>query len=180
MECQECKERPATVHFTKIINGEKTTIHLCEVCAQGKSEMSIFEQGSDLSFNHLLAGLLNFDSVKKSPTHASTTQERLHCKNCKLTFKQFMDTGNFGCPTCYDSFRPHLLPLLKRLHGGNLTHGGKVPTRVGGTIHMKKKIQELREILKQHIEKEEFEDAAVVRDQIRSLEQEIADEEGNV
>ena len=26
MICQECNQRPATLHFTKIINGEKTEI----------------------------------------------------------------------------------------------------------------------------------------------------------
>ena len=39
MICQECNQRPATLHFTKIINGEKTEVHLCEKCAQEKGEM---------------------------------------------------------------------------------------------------------------------------------------------
>jgi len=33
MLCQKCKIRPATVHITKIVNGKKTTIHLCNQCA---------------------------------------------------------------------------------------------------------------------------------------------------
>ena len=33
MICQECQERPATLHYSKVINGEKTDIHLCEKCA---------------------------------------------------------------------------------------------------------------------------------------------------
>ena len=56
---------------------------------------------------------------------------------------------------------------------------GKIVGNLFLTLEFGNKVL-LREILKQHIEKEEFEDAAVVRDQIRSLEQEIADEEGNV
>lgn len=36
MICQECNERPASVHFTKVVNGEKTVIQLCEHCAQEK------------------------------------------------------------------------------------------------------------------------------------------------
>lgn len=30
MMCQECGQRPATLHFTKIVNGDKTEFHLCE------------------------------------------------------------------------------------------------------------------------------------------------------
>ena len=56
---------------------------------------------------------------------------------------------------------------------------GKIVGNLFLTLEFGNKVL-LREILKQHIEKEELEDAAVVRDQIRSLEQEIADEDGNV
>ena len=28
MLCQECDKRPATLHFTKIVNGEKTEFHI--------------------------------------------------------------------------------------------------------------------------------------------------------
>ena len=38
MICQECNKRPATLHFTKIINGEKEQFQLCEQCAQEKGE----------------------------------------------------------------------------------------------------------------------------------------------
>ena len=36
MMCQECQMRPATVHITKIVNNQKSQIHLCEECAKQK------------------------------------------------------------------------------------------------------------------------------------------------
>lgn len=33
MICQKCNQRPASVHITKIVNGQKATRHLCGVCA---------------------------------------------------------------------------------------------------------------------------------------------------
>ncbi|MGB4132260.1 MAG: hypothetical protein WBK45_10055, partial [Tepidanaerobacteraceae bacterium] len=36
MLCEECHMRPATVHITKIVNNEKTEMHLCEECAKEK------------------------------------------------------------------------------------------------------------------------------------------------
>lgn len=38
MVCQECGNRPATLHFTKIVNGEKTEFHICEHCAREKGD----------------------------------------------------------------------------------------------------------------------------------------------
>lgn len=33
MHCQKCEQRPATVRITKIVNGEKSELHLCQECA---------------------------------------------------------------------------------------------------------------------------------------------------
>lgn len=44
MLCQECNKRPATLHFTKIVNGEKTEFHICESCAREKGEMILEQQ----------------------------------------------------------------------------------------------------------------------------------------
>ena len=61
MICQECNQRPATLHFTKIINGEKEQFHFCEKCAQEKGELYMFNNTSGFSINNLLAGLFNID-----------------------------------------------------------------------------------------------------------------------
>ena len=60
MFCQECGKKPATLHFTKIVNGEKTEFHICESCAREKGE---FIPGTPNSFSihHLLSGLLDFE-----------------------------------------------------------------------------------------------------------------------
>lgn len=62
MICQECNKRPATLHFTKIINGEKEQFHFCEQCAQEKGELYMFNNTSGFSINNLLAGLFNIDA----------------------------------------------------------------------------------------------------------------------
>lgn len=36
MYCEECKAKPAVVHFTQNIQGKKTEVHLCEDCAAKK------------------------------------------------------------------------------------------------------------------------------------------------
>ena len=59
MICQECQQRQATIHFTKIINGEKTEIQLCEKCSQEKSDVLLNGMNQGFSINDLLSGLLN-------------------------------------------------------------------------------------------------------------------------
>lgn len=179
MICQECNERPATLHFTKVVNGEKTVIQLCERCAQEKGEMFLLEGAGGFSFNDLLAGLLKFDPIfQQTKSQPTPTNEVIQCDVCDMTFQQFIKIGRFGCSHCYESFQSQMAPLLRRLHSGNMRHGGKVPKRVGGSIHLKKKIQTLKDELRSLIDKEEFEKAAEVRDQIRSLENNLLDGEG--
>lgn len=179
MICQECNQRPATLHFTKIINGEKTEVHLCEKCAQEKGEIFLFNGGSGFTFNNLLAGLLNVDASFQQPnTNAFQQEEILQCPKCSMTFQQFIKIGHFGCDQCYETFKEQLKPVLKRLHSGNWAHNGKIPKRIGGGIYIRKEIDKLKDTLKDLITEEKFEKAAEVRDEIRSLETKLMENKG--
>ncbi|RFU61368.1 UvrB/UvrC motif-containing protein [Peribacillus glennii] len=179
MICEECNERPATMHFTKIINGKKTEVHMCERCAQEKGEMFMLNGGPGFSINNLLAGLFNIDpGFQQAKANALPKTEVLRCIRCNLTFSQFVHIGKFGCAECYETFKDHLDPILKRVHSGNTSHHGKIPKRIGGSIHIKKQIKDLKQQLKQFIEHEEFEKAAEIRDQVRSLEKGADNVEG--
>ncbi|WP_085993712.1 UvrB/UvrC motif-containing protein [Oceanobacillus senegalensis] len=167
MECQECHERPATLHFTKVVNGKKTEIRVCEVCAKEKGYVNYPEDG--YSLHNLLTGLFNFDTSKMESAPFQQVKD-LQCPQCGMTFSQFKQVGKFGCATCYDTFSDKLDPILRRVHAGNTKHSGKIPKRAGDDIQMKRRLQNYRVELQQLIEKEEFEEAAEVRDKIKELE----------
>lgn len=184
MICQDCKERPATFHFTKVINGEKTEVHICEHCAQENSEFFMLNGNTGFSLNNLLTGLLNMESglAKAEEQNVFKSNNAPQCDRCKMTFQQFKKVGRFGCSNCYHTFSAHITPILRRVHGGNTVHAGKIPKRIGGDIHLRKKIEELKEKIHNYIVQEEFEEAAKVRDEIRMLEKKISsshDEEGS-
>ncbi|MDQ0163541.1 UvrB/UvrC motif-containing protein [Bacillus alveayuensis] len=171
MICQECNERPATFHFTKIINGEKTEVHICEQCAQEKGDMFKFYSNPGFSINNLLSGLLNLEpSLAKQGQTVFQNNHVLQCERCKMTFSQFTKVGRFGCSNCYKTFQQQINPILKRVHSGNTVHGGKIPKRIGGSIHLRKRLKQLKEDLQQLVAHEEFEKAAEVRDEIRMIE----------
>ncbi|MGG0239352.1 UvrB/UvrC motif-containing protein [Bacillus rhizoplanae] len=178
MICQNCSSRSATLHFTKAINGKKTEIHLCEQCAQENGYTSFFQSNksnkSSLSFHNLLAGLLHVEqpASEKETNNASNVQP-LQCPKCNMTYPQFAKVGRFGCSSCYETFKEQLQPMLKRLHGGHTKHHGKIPNRIGGNIHLKKELDELKLKLQECIQQEEFEQAAEVRDKIRSIENQL-------
>ncbi|TNJ62148.1 hypothetical protein FE784_31825 [Paenibacillus hemerocallicola] len=165
MLCQECNKKPATLHFTKIINGEKTEFHICESCAREKGEL-IPGTANGFSIHNLLSGLLDFDP---SQAAVGTKPQTLRCDKCGLTYSQFSKLGRFGCSSCYEHFSERLDPLFKRVHGNNV-HVGKVPKRTGGLIQYKREIDKLKHDMQKHITREEFEQAANIRDQIRELE----------
>lgn len=170
MICQECVERQATLHFTKIINGEKTEFHICEVCAKEKGE--IFPgQSNTFSIHNLLSGLLNFEAPSSAASPGLT--QPLRCPSCGLTYAQFARSGRFGCSVCYKTFGDKLEPLLRKVHSGNVSHFGKIPRRSGKTIEMRRKLEEMRRQLQNSINNEEFELAAQLRDQIRQIESKL-------
>ncbi|WP_314590986.1 hypothetical protein [Paenibacillus terrigena] len=171
MVCQECGKKPATLHFTKIVNGEKTEFHICESCAREKGEL-IPGTANGFSIHSLLSGLLDFDPTGKGSSTGSKAQT-IRCDECGLTYSQFSKIGRFGCSSCYKHFEDRLDPLFKRVHG-NTKHIGKIPKRRGGSIQNKRELEELKKQLQYRIIHEEFEDAAQIRDQIRDLEKRIS------
>lgn len=168
MVCQECGEKQASLHFTKIVNGEKTEFHLCESCAREKGEILPGGQNG-FSIHNLLSGMLNFDYPHQTTTKKQSSPRDLRCETCGLTYQQFSKIGRFGCSDCYRHFEPALEPLFRRVHG-NTTHSGKVPERTGGQLKLKRELEELKAELDLRVRREEFEEAARIRDRIRELE----------
>ncbi|MEC5425613.1 UvrB/UvrC motif-containing protein [Virgibacillus sp. C22-A2] len=170
MECQECQQRPATLHFTQVINGNKKEVHVCEVCAKEKGYMTYPEDG--YSLQNLLSGLFNFDSAKIESQHGKSFNQvkELQCPKCEMTFSDFKSTGKFGCAACYDTFSKRLESIFRRVHSGNTKHYGKIPKRKGGDLHTKKQLEGYKAELQSLIDNEAFEEAAKVRDKIKELE----------
>jgi len=169
MECEECHEFPASLHLTKLVNGQKSEIHVCERCAKEKGYIAYSEE--TYSIHDLLAGLFNFDSsFSKEHSHSPEIKQVLTCTKCGLTYQQFTQVGKFGCGNCYQTFADHLNPIFRRVHSGNTVHNGKIPKRRGSDLKQKRLVQDYKTQLQELIEMEEFEQAAELRDKIKVLE----------
>ena len=159
MKCQLCNVNSATVHVTELINGQKVELHICEECAMKKA----IDLTPQIPFNEIISGLMDFTSKKEQDSI------NLECSGCGMDYDDFKKHGRLGCEECYESFKAVLVPLIKRVQGA--THNmGKMPVSSSGEITVDAEIQELAVKLKQHIAREEFEEAAQVRDKIKMLE----------
>ena len=94
------------------------------------------------------------------------------------SFEEITQSGKIGCADCYRTFRSQLMPVIQRIHG-TTRHKGKVPggsaLRITGGQHQMVTVQESpleekKRLLKQAIEKQDFEQAAVLRDEIKEME----------
>ena len=76
-----------------------------------------------------------------------------------------------GCSECYTAFQFQLRPLLRRIHG-DTHHRGKSPSHGKSVATRSRRIQRLHDDLRRAVEREDFETAATVRDEIRRIESE--------
>lgn len=165
MFCQECKERPATVHLTQMINGNKIETHLCEECAAQKGAV-MFDLDNKFSISNLLGSFFgNNYNIPEMKANAQLSS----CPDCGMNFNDIRQTGKLGCARCYTSFERELQPSLRRIHG-NRQHIGKIPLRGGEKVLLKRQIEKLKSDLQQSVANEEYEKAAQIRDQIKEIE----------
>ena len=181
MLCDECGKNKATVHLTEIINEQITKLNLCEGCAKQK--------GSDVEQHFGIADLLAaLSDIEQSPraqggaagaVASSTSPVKNKCAQCGLTYEDFKKIGRLGCGDCYVSFKGSLAPLLKRIHGSN-QHMGKAPTpssmkeqKISSKLH--DELDAAKNELAKAVKKEEFEEAAALRDKIKFLEKKMKD-----
>lgn len=167
MLCERCNKNEATVHIVKVINGLKEEHNLCESCAKEQEGVGLgseINMVSPFSFQNLLSGLVDY--FNQSSQDVKSTE--IACKNCGMTYSQFKQKGLLGCSECYQNFNQTVMPVIKRVQG-NTEHVGKVPGKVGKDLIEKRKVLKLKEELQKAILAEEYEEAARIRDEIKSI-----------
>lgn len=169
MLCDLCHKEEAIMHWTVLVNNQKTDLNLCENCAVKKGLIT----PGKMKFKELLPLIPNTKEM-----------ENTKCSNCGLSIKEFQSAAKLGCPQCYEEFKKILIPLLKYIHG-NAEHIGKIiemekneqskklkntPEKQKLTYDKKRNIIEKQ--LKTAIANESYEEAACLRDELKKLEDE--------
>ena len=163
MICNLCGSNAATIHLTEIVKNQMVEIHLCEACSEEKgTAFSTHFQMADL-----LAGLTEPDLAAGEK---SRKPEKLVCASCGMTYEGFTKCGRLGCGECYTAFAKQLLPLIKRVQR-SAQHLGKQPAKISPETRSRYDLKLLQERLRKSVQKEDFESAASIRDQIKAIQE---------
>lgn len=171
MLCQNCNQKPASIHITQITNGEKKEMHLCEQC-------SVLQDTYNISFNFpsFIANFLDLgDYSQQSSEINENTNNLCVCPACGMDYDTFKKYGKFGCRVCYHTFRSHINPMIKKLHGKD-QHIGKLVKHGGENLRLERELAELNAKLTKAVELEEYEDAAIYRDKIKAIKKTIEEQ----
>ena len=156
MLCEKCGKNNATVLYTQIINGKKSSLNLCSACSSGESIFDNF--GSLLSFG------------------TRTDARQTVCPICGMTLSEFARKGKMGCGKCYETFRAQAKSMLQKIHGTSVHTETKNEAPAPETKKEEKsELDILKDNLKEAINTENYEEAAKIRDEIRAIKDILGD-----
>ncbi len=167
MLCQHCGARPATTHIRRTIDGVTEELRLCDECAAklGYDQLSILAGG-------LLGSLFGTELTENHPGPAG------RCPGCGVSFEEIARTGRVGCAKCYERFADRLTPTIEQIHG-RASYAGERPRKKAPAEKPADPRQALQKKLDEAVKAQEFEEAARLRDEIRKLEREEGQQNGN-
>ena len=171
MICQLCGQKQATLEMTALVDGQKRELSLCRPCATRlgwkAGEASLW----DSLFDSFLPGPSLFGYP--SPVRKTSPDPKV-CPACGQTETQLQETGLLGCSHCYETFAQRLAPVFGRVHGHSRHLDRPLVLEEGKA---QDKLTLLRQELASAVDKEAYEDAARIRDEIRQLEADQVSEE---
>lgn len=160
--CESCGKRKATVRLTEFVDGKPVLKLLCEKCYR--------EQEEDLPE---LSPLKVFAQLLEAVAPELKELSRKVCPRCGTNYLEFRQSMRLGCPYDYEAFDEAMEQLLARMHGSSV-HMGKAPGKfslrdsdaqegAAGRLNI------LQEQMEEAIAREDYEQAAMLRDKIRAI-----------
>lgn len=171
--CEDCGIHPATVRVSIVFGEEQKTRLLCVQCMTKLRHVA-----------PLLHSFAREEFLKQiaDRTQAAAPEENrednapyaaLSCPSCHTTYADFRKERRLGCADCYDVFRMPLEELLAK--SGPIHHVGRTPREPSGALSRRLAQASLRKRLAQAIASEDYEEAALLRDQLHSVQQEMGE-----
>ena len=163
MLCQSCHKNLATVRYAEVVDGHVKERHMCPECLTRQRE----RQGAGFEFETPSAkrpGVASQRAVVKE-----AVRKHRSCPVCGKLLQRILDERRLGCASCYGEFAEHIDPLLMARHG-SVTHKGKQPHITDARERLRADLQVKRSLLRAVLQAENYEEAALLRDEIRGLE----------
>lgn len=163
MLCQKCHKNLATVRYAEVVDGQVTDQHLCADCL-AKHQLNAatgFELAGPAPGLHRPSGeRVIRESMKPQPS----------CSACGVTMDSITEKAQVGCPACFEQFGGQIESMLEGMHWA-LQHKGKSGKLDDTRVRLRADLQAKRALLRSVLRAENYEEAARLRDEIRSLEE---------
>lgn len=167
MLCEHCHENEAKISYTMVEGNDTKQMHVCPSCFQEfLAEQFPSSQIPPLDIQPMIQELLSLFHGKDAEEEEGRT-----CPVCGRSLKEFRKTGMFGCDNCYNTFAEELNALLPRMQGAD-HHVGAMPEAFRRNREASEKEQALKDRLDAAVADERYEDAALLRDEIKALKEE--------
>ncbi|MEC7840272.1 MAG: UvrB/UvrC motif-containing protein [Chlamydiota bacterium] len=166
LECSECKKN-IEVRYTEIEQGNVHETSMCNDCPELQKKLR------GVSHSHTQNG----DSKKTG----------VACGNCETTLESILMGHPLGCSNCYEVFGDTIIYELYSM--GKVSekidfeskikpiHAGRSPGQTT-EVNPSLRLIALNEALDETLKKEDYEQAALLRDQINELTEKVELEEG--
>lgn len=170
LECSECKKE-GTVTYTEMNSNSLSRSCMCEDCP-------------------ILQQKLYGSNAPEFNEQSNARQSSLCCGNCGTTLEDVRTGNPLGCETCYEIFSDVLVmemlasnKISQRLNPEESKksaplHIGRAPGQ-SAKINPSLRLIALNEALNETLAREDYEQAAWLRDQIKELTEETAKEPKN-
>lgn len=163
--CDECGQNEACYTVSVMMGGQVTQRHLCADC-MAKMNMNLAAGNVKQLLSAIMSALTGDAEEEAAPV--VDPQEDVVCERCNTRLSQFTKSGKLGCPYCYTAFREQLTPMLQQIHG-RVQHAGRKPIEDEAAQRRRAVYDRLTRQLEQAVAVEDFETAAILRDQLRHL-----------
>ena len=171
MLCQRCHKNLATMRYAEVVDGNVSEQHLCADC--------MARQEADGATGFELSGNAPTPRKRHIAAASDTTMPQRSCRACGIELQDVIRSGRVGCGVCYESFRDQLESVLRGMHVA-LRHRGKVPHRDDAREQKRADLQNKRALLRSALKTENYEEAARLRDIIRSIEESLRADDAKV
>lgn len=159
-QCDICGEQDALIHVQQIFDGEVREIHLCADCARerGLGDMKRLDGSSLSDLVGALTGNL-FQAAQGGDLSAYLSI----CPGCGRSLHEVLETGEMGCPECYQSFQRTIQGRVRSSYSGSIPEGLKA---IKALLVDRRSLEDA---LRKALEQEEYEKAAALRDEIEKI-----------
>lgn len=203
MLCENCKIREANIKYTEIINGNKTEHNLCSHCAREMDfgQYSAILDG-EFPLGRLLSGLLGLENDEEEtdvrgrvvcPTCGTSFDDfvensRFGCPDCYGVFDLFIsdkmkqlqgsESHKGKHPKFRSTFEKQHPDAARETQRRDGAEGAAEEMKGAGqnsqTVRSNRQIRELEGKLKEAVRREDYEEAASLRDHIKELKKEAS------